>query len=72
MSSLKAKELRGLSSGELDQKVQALQKELHELRQKRVSGQLDKPHLFKLNRRQIARILTIRKETENGKAGSKK
>ena len=72
MSIAKAKELRDFSSGELDQKIQALEKELHELRQKRVSGQLDKPHLFKINRRQIARILTIRKETENASAGNKK
>ncbi len=67
MSLPKAKELRGLSSGELDQKIQALQKELHELRQKRVSGQLDKPHLFKINHKQIARILTLKKENENAK-----
>ncbi len=59
---IKAKELRGLSDQELDQKKDALEKELHDLRQKKLTGQLDKPHQFKLVRRQIAQVNTIKKE----------
>ena len=62
MSRVKAKDLRGLSKQELLQKKGTLEKELHELNQKKVSGQLDKPHVFKQTRRQIAQILTLAKE----------
>ena len=67
MSRVNARELRGLTFGELEEKRRALEKELHALRQKRVSGQLDKPHLFKEHRRQIARILTVKKENEDAR-----
>ena len=62
MSRVKPKELRGLSVAELDQKKHGLEKDLHDLRQKRSMGTLEKPHLFKLTRKQIAQINTIRKE----------
>ena len=62
MGRVKAKDLRGLSSGELDLKKQGLEKDLHDLRQKKAMGTLEKPHFFKLFRRQIAQINTIRKE----------
>jgi len=62
VSQPKAKDLRNLSKQELLQKKEALQKELHSLRQKKVVGQLDKPHFFKHTRRQIAQILTVTRE----------
>lgn len=62
MSRVKINEFRGQSTGELDQKKQNLQKELHDLRQKKAMGTLEKPHLFKVLRKQIAQINTIRKE----------
>ena len=65
MPQAKVKDLRGLSLQELELKKEALEKELFELRQKKLTGQLDKPHLFKLTRKQIARILTLKKEKEN-------
>ncbi len=40
----------------------ALEQELAELRQKKVSGQLDKPHQFRAARKQIAQLLTIENE----------
>ncbi len=66
MTKLKVKDLRSLSGHELDQKKDTLEKDLHELRQKRLTGQLDKPHQFKLIRKQIARINTLKRETKNG------
>ena len=65
MSKLKIGDLKSLSVQELDQKKTTLQKELFELRQKRLTGQLDKPHTFKLVRKQIAQINTIKREKQN-------
>ncbi len=62
MSRVKAKELRDLSKQELEQKQVGLQKELHDLRQKKITGQLEKPHLFRQVRRNIARIETLKRE----------
>ena len=62
MSRIKARDLRGLSHAELDQKKNGLEKELHDLRQKKALGTLDKPHFFKTIRKQIAQINTIKKE----------
>ena len=67
MSLPKAREFRNLSQVELDQKMQGIEKELHELRQKKVTGQLDKPHFFKQLRRQLAQIRTIESEKKHGK-----
>ncbi len=65
MSKLKVNDLRALSAQELDQKIIAIEKELHDLRQKRITGQLDKPHLFKRSRRQIAQVLTVKREAKH-------
>lgn len=62
MTKAKISDLRSLSTNELGHKKEALQKELFELRQKKVTGQLEKPHQFKLVRRQIAQINTIQRE----------
>ena len=62
MSRVKAKDLRGLSLVELDQKKSGLEKELFDLRQKKVTGTLEKPHQFKVIRRQIAQINTVKRE----------
>ena len=72
MSQVKAKDLRGLSTVELEQKHSALEKELQELRQKKVTGQLDKPHFFKRVRRQIAQVNTIQREKKNADTRTKK
>lgn len=66
MAKVKARDLRNLGLEELDQKRLALEKELHELRQKKITGQLDKPHLFKSLRRQVAQVNTVRREAQNG------
>ena len=59
---MKARDLRGLSVAELDQKKNGLEKELHDLRQKKTLGTLDKPHLFSVMKKQIAQINTIKRE----------
>ena len=71
MARVKAQEFRGLTAQELDQKKFALEKDLFDLRQRRVSGQLEKPHLFKQIKRQVAQIHTLKREQENAQRNKK-
>lgn len=59
---MKAKELRGLSRDELLQKEKSLKEGLFKLNAQRYSGRVDKPHMFSLIKRDIARINTILNE----------
>ncbi|MCM8800149.1 MAG: 50S ribosomal protein L29 [Candidatus Omnitrophica bacterium] len=59
---MKAKELRDLSDEELLEKERKLKEELFKLNQDRYSGKVNKPHMFKLLRKDIARIQTILRE----------
>ena len=72
MPQTKGQDLRGLSADELKMKREGLEKTLSELRQKQITGQLDKPHTFKQTRRQIAQINTIEKEKKNADTSNKK
>lgn len=56
---MKAQELRNLSKEELMQKEKGLKEELFKLNQQRYSGRVEKPHLFSLVKKDIARIQTI-------------
>ena len=71
MTRVKVNELRGLSQQEILAKEAECQKELFELRQKRITGQLDKPHRFKAARRQVAQLKTITREKLNEQSKSK-
>jgi len=53
-----AKDFKALSKQELNEKLNELHKQFMELQFKRKSG-VEKPHLFKQIRKDIARILTI-------------
>ena len=59
---MKAKELRNLSKEELLQKEKSLKEELFKLNMQRYGGRVDKPHMFSLLKRDIARIETILQE----------
>ena len=61
---MKIKELRALSKDELWQKEKTLKEELFKLNAQRYSGRVDKPHMFSLVRKDIARIRTILAETK--------
>ena len=65
MARVKARELKNLSEAELDQKLGTLKRELFELSAKKITGQLDKPHLFKYTKKQIAQVNTIKREKES-------
>jgi large subunit ribosomal protein L29 len=64
---MKTKELRGLSIEELLQKEKNLKEELFKLNMQRYSGRVEKPHLFSLVRKDIARIEGILKEKQDKK-----
>ncbi|MFH1338817.1 MAG: 50S ribosomal protein L29 [Candidatus Omnitrophota bacterium] len=55
----KVKDLRNLTDEELKGKENSLFQELFKLNQQRYSGRVEKPHLFKRVRKDIARIKTI-------------
>ncbi len=61
---MKAKDLRQLSSEELESKYEELSEQLFKLRIQKTIGQLDNPAKIKQVKRDIARILTILRERE--------
>lgn len=61
---MKAKDLRNLSSAELLQKEKALREELFKLNLQRYGSRVEKPHMFSLIKKDIARIKTILKEKQ--------
>lgn len=61
---MKAQELRALSREELAQKEKSLKEELSKLNMQRYGGRVEKPHMFSLIKRDIARIQTILNETK--------
>ncbi len=50
-----------LSPQELQEKLSQLRKESFELRMQKAAGKLDKPHRLRINRRQMAQVLTFLK-----------
>jgi large subunit ribosomal protein L29 len=61
---MKAKEIRELSSQELEQKLKDLKAELFNLRFQLATGQLENPMRIKEVKKSYARIKTILKERE--------
>lgn len=56
---MKAKDLLGKSTDQLNEELLTLQKEQFQLRMRSVTGQLGQSHLLKQTRRNIARIKTV-------------
>jgi len=64
-----AQDFRNLSKEELLHKEKSLKDELAKLNQQRYGGRVDKPHQFRLVKKDIARIKTIlhqKEEKPNG------
>ncbi len=62
---MRNKEYRNLNKEELEEKLLELRKKLMELNFKRKTSRIEKPHLFRETKRNIARILTLLKEKVN-------
>ena len=56
---MKLEELRSLSKDELIQKERSLKEELFKLNLQRFSGRVEKPHLFSILKKDLARIQTL-------------
>ena len=62
---MKSKEIRDLSSDEREQKLTSLKEELFNLRFQHGIGQIENPTKLKKTKTDIARVMTIIRETEN-------
>ncbi len=62
---MKIKELRNLTKDELIQREKRLREDLFKHNLQRFSGRVEKPHMFKTIRKEIAQIKTILKQVEN-------
>jgi large subunit ribosomal protein L29 len=68
---MKASDLVAKNVAELEQELVSLRKEQFNLRMAMGSGQMVRPHLFKLARRNIARVKTViaqKKQETTGEA----
>ena len=63
---MKARELRGMSVEELDKALADRRQELFNLRFQSATGALENSARLRLAKREIARILTVRHEREDG------
>jgi large subunit ribosomal protein L29 len=63
-----SKEIRELSAGEIETKLRELREQLVQLRLKKSTGQVEKPHLLRAYRKDIARLETILKQKKATKA----
>ena len=63
---VKNKEIRQLSSADLEKRVVELKTELFNLRFQLATGQLDNPQSIRLVKKDVARIKTIIRERELG------
>ena len=61
---MKAKEIRNLSTDELNKKLEELKKDLFMLRMQHATNQLDNPMRLATVKKDIARIKTIIREKE--------
>lgn len=64
---VKIHEIRNQSAAELQEREGRLKKELYELRLAASTGRIEKPHEFKMKKKEKARILTVLREKEREK-----
>ncbi len=63
-----SKEIRDLSPGEITTKLRETRDQLLQLRLRKNTGQVEKPHLLREYRKDIARLETILKQKKTTKA----
>lgn len=64
---LRADELRAINDEELDVKLEALKREIFDLRSQKLDSKSQKTHLIGQKSKEIARILTIKQERKRGR-----
>ena len=68
---MKARQLRDLTDGELEHRLDETRRELFNLRFQAATGALDSTARLKLTKRELARILTVRHEREAAAGGGR-
>ncbi len=63
-----SKEIRDLAPSEITTKLRETREQLLQLRLRTNAGQVEKPHLLRAYRKDIARLETILKQKKNTKA----
>ena len=68
---MEAKELRGMTTEDLNQKITELREEIGQLRLKRATSRLENPMKLRQTKRDLARVETIlREKTSQGGKGA--
>lgn len=67
---MKAYELRDLTAAELDERESELREQLFKLRFQKSTGQIEDPQRLRRIRKDLARVLTVRRERELEAAGA--
>jgi large subunit ribosomal protein L29 len=62
---MKVQELRNLSKEELNKTLNDAEKKLYDMNYQRKYGRVEKPHMFKVMKKEIAQVKTILKERAN-------
>ena len=68
---MKATEIRNMTVAEIEQQLLTLKEQLFKMRAEIKTGRVERPHRFRLIRRDIARCYTILKE-KSGEEGKTK
>jgi large subunit ribosomal protein L29 len=69
---MKMSEVRELSAGELEGKEEELRAELFNLKFRKATGQLDNTARIRLIRRDLARVVSLKREQAAGASGGEK
>jgi large subunit ribosomal protein L29 len=64
---LTIKEIRDLDSTALEKKIEEVRVKIFTYRMKMTTSGLEKPHLLKIGKKAIARLLTVKKEKKEKK-----
>ena len=67
---MNSKDIRDLAPSELTQKLRETREKLLQLRLRKHTGQVEKPHLLREYRKDIARLETILKQKNTPKAAA--
>lgn len=62
---MKAAEIRNMTEVEIEQKLFSLKEQLFKMRAEFITGRVERPHRFRLMKRDIARCYSILNEKQN-------
>ncbi len=70
MATKQTTELRELTDTDISEQIQAIRRELFDLRFQKATSQLTNTHLFKKARTKLAQLLTLQNERSSSKTSS--